>query len=57
MSRRWGDIFFLRPEILIERTPDGGVFMIATEERLDPTRPELLRRAYSGEKRRSPATG
>jgi hypothetical protein len=33
------------PEIMIERTPDGGVLMIATEDRLDPTNPEHLRRA------------
>jgi hypothetical protein len=34
----------LPPEILIERTPDGGLFMTATEERLDPTVPEDWRR-------------
>jgi hypothetical protein len=33
------------PEIIIERTPDGGLLMIATEDRLDPTNPEHLRRA------------
>jgi Immunity protein 52 len=33
------------PEIITERTPDGGLLMIATEERLDPTNPEHLRRA------------
>jgi hypothetical protein len=32
-------------EILTERTPDGGLLMIATEERLDPTNPEHVRRA------------
>jgi hypothetical protein len=35
----------LLPEILTERTPDGGLLMIATEERLDPTNPEHLRRS------------
>ena len=33
------------PEITTERTPDGGLLMIATEDRLDPTNPEHLRRA------------
>jgi hypothetical protein len=33
------------PEIVTERTPDGGLLMIATEERLDPSNPEHLRRA------------
>jgi hypothetical protein len=33
------------PEILTERTPDGGLLMSATEERLDPTVPEHWRRA------------
>jgi hypothetical protein len=32
-------------EILTERTPDGGLLMVAAEERLDPTNPEHLRRA------------
>jgi hypothetical protein len=32
-------------EIPNERTPDGGLLMIATEERLDPTNSEHLRRA------------
>jgi len=35
----------LPAEILTERTADGGVLMIAAEERLDPTKPEHLRRA------------
>jgi hypothetical protein len=35
----------LPPEILTERTPDGGVLISATKERLDPTDPEHLRRA------------
>jgi hypothetical protein len=35
----------LPPEIKTERTPDGGLLMSATEERLDPTDPEHLRRA------------
>jgi Immunity protein 52 len=33
------------PEIVSERTADGGLLMIATEDRLDPTNPEHLRRA------------
>jgi hypothetical protein len=33
------------PEILTERAPDGGILMIVTEERLDPTNPAQLRRA------------
>jgi len=32
-------------EIITERTPDGGLLMIATEERLDPENPEHLHRA------------
>jgi Immunity protein 52 len=32
-------------EILNERTPDGGLLMSATTDRLDPTNPEHLRRA------------
>ncbi|HEX8828991.1 MAG TPA: hypothetical protein VF778_12855, partial [Xanthobacteraceae bacterium] len=35
----------LPAEILTERTPDGGLLMSATEERLDPTVPEHWRRA------------
>lgn len=35
----------LPPEILTERTADGGVLMIAAEERLDPGNAEHLRRA------------
>jgi hypothetical protein len=35
----------LPPEISTERTPDGGLLMSATKERLDPTDPEHLRRA------------
>ncbi|HEY1978673.1 MAG TPA: hypothetical protein VGH13_01190 [Xanthobacteraceae bacterium] len=35
----------LAPEILTERTADGGLLMIAAEERLDPSNPEHLRRA------------
>jgi Immunity protein 52 len=31
------------PEIQTERAPDGGLLMIATEERLDPTNPKHLR--------------
>ncbi len=33
------------PDIKTENTPDGGLLMTATEERLDPTNPEHLRRA------------
>lgn len=33
------------PEILTERTPDGGLLMIATEDRLDPENAEHRRRA------------
>jgi hypothetical protein len=33
------------PEILTERTADGGLLMTATEERLDPDNPEHARRA------------
>jgi hypothetical protein len=29
----------------MERTPDGGLLMIATEDRLDPANPEHLRAA------------
>lgn len=35
----------LPPEITTERTPDGGLLMIAADERLEPTDPEHLRRA------------
>lgn len=35
----------LSPEVMTERTPDGGLLMITTEDRLDPTNPEHLRRA------------
>jgi hypothetical protein len=35
----------LPPEILTERTPDGGLLMSASTERLDPTNPEHVRRA------------
>ena len=37
--------FELPPEILTELTPDGGLLMTATEDRLDPTAPEHWRRA------------
>ena len=36
--------FELPPEILTERTPDGGLLMTATKERLGPTVPEHRRR-------------
>jgi hypothetical protein len=32
-------------EILSERTPDGGLLLVATEERFDPTNPEQMRRS------------
>jgi hypothetical protein len=35
----------LAPQILTERTPDGGFLMSATKERLDPANPEHSRRA------------
>jgi hypothetical protein len=35
----------LPTDISSEQTPDGGVLLTATEERLDPTNPEHLRRA------------
>jgi hypothetical protein len=35
----------LSPEITTERVLDGGLLMIATEDRLDPDNPEHLRRA------------
>ena len=35
----------LAREILTEPTPDGGLLMSATKERLDPTNPEHVRRA------------
>jgi hypothetical protein len=35
----------LSPEIATERTPDGGLLLIATEDRLDPDNPEHLRHA------------
>ena len=35
----------LPQEILAEHTPDGGLLMTATKDRIDPTNPEHLRRA------------
>jgi hypothetical protein len=35
----------LAPEILTKRTPDGGLLMSATTDRLDPVNPEHARRA------------
>jgi hypothetical protein len=32
-------------DILSERTPDGGLLMIAAEERLDPANPDHMRRS------------
>jgi len=37
--------FQLPAEIRSERTPDGALLLTATEERLEPTNPEHLRRA------------
>jgi hypothetical protein len=31
------------PEVATERTPDGGLLMVATEERFDPTNPNHMR--------------
>jgi hypothetical protein len=45
LSARLAADVTLPPEIVCERTPDGGLLMIATEERLDPENPEHLRRA------------
>jgi hypothetical protein len=45
LSERLADGITLAPEILTERTPDGGLLMSATEERLDPGNTEHLRRA------------
>ena len=45
LSARLSDGVTLAPEILTERTPDGGLLMTATEERFDPANPEHLRRA------------
>ena len=36
----------LTREIATERTPDGGLLIIATDDRLDPDNPEHLRRAH-----------
>lgn len=35
----------LPPDIITERTPDGGLLMVATTDRLDPENPEHLCRA------------
>lgn len=46
LSRQLTTRFVLPPpEIVTERTPDGGLLMIATEDRLDPSNLEHLRRA------------
>ncbi len=45
LSAPLADGLELPREILTERTSDGGLLMIAAEERLDPTNPEHLRRA------------
>jgi Immunity protein 52 len=45
LSAQLASGFQLPAEIGTERTADGGLLMTATEERLDPTNPEHLRRA------------
>jgi hypothetical protein len=45
LSAELADNVKLPPEIKTERTPDGGLLMTATEERIDPTNPEHWRRA------------
>jgi hypothetical protein len=45
LSAERADGLTLAPEVLTERTPDGGLLMSATTERLDPMNPEHLRRA------------
>ena len=45
LSAHLSDGVQLPSEITTERTPDGGLLMTATEERLDPTNPEHWRRA------------
>jgi hypothetical protein len=35
------------PGLLSERTPDGGLLMITTQDRLDPTDPEQMRRSHA----------
>jgi hypothetical protein len=45
LSARLCDGIKLPSEIQIERTVDGGLLMVATEERLDPDIPEHVRRA------------
>jgi hypothetical protein len=46
LSAERADGLTLAREILTERTPDGGLLMNATTERLDPMNPEHLRRAH-----------
>jgi hypothetical protein len=45
LSAKLAADLMLVPEILTERTPDGGLLMTATEDRIDPDNPEHLRRA------------
>ncbi len=45
LSAKLAADLMLAPEILTERTPDGGLLMTATEDRIDPDNPEHLRRA------------
>ncbi len=44
LSAPLADGLKLTREVQTERTPDGGLLMIAAEERLDPTNPEHVRR-------------
>jgi hypothetical protein len=45
LSAEHADGIALTPDILTERTPDGGLLMSATTDRLDPMNPEHVRRA------------
>jgi hypothetical protein len=45
LSAEHADGIALTRDILIERTPDGGLLMSATTDRLDPDNPEHVRRA------------
>jgi Immunity protein 52 len=47
LAAKSATVLALPPEILTERTADGGLLMTATEERLDPDNPEHARRARS----------
>ena len=45
LAAKSATVLALPPEILTERTADGGLLMTATEERLDPDNPAQTRRA------------